>query len=126
LGRDDTIKTIEWKKNPDEHDYPAALSYLTLLYSPEWAKALVEKLRGAPTVEFDAKDIFRAAKLPELDVTNYHVKKNAAKINQGEKISPILLVRDTDKGKLVIADGYHRICAVYQHNEDAVVPCRIV
>lgn len=125
MGRDEA-KTVEWKKNPEEHDYPAALSYLTLLYTPAGAQASVKLLQDAETTEFAAKDIFRAAQLPELDVTNYHVKKNAAKINQGEKMSPILLVRDTIRGKLVIADGYHRICAVYQHDEDAMVPCRIV
>jgi len=34
-----------------------------------------------------------------------------------------LLVR-TDH-KLVIADGYHRVCAIYYLSEDLEIPCRI-
>ena len=56
---------IKWRPSPDEHDYPAALSYLSL-------------------------------------------------------------VRDKAHGKVVIADGYHRLCAVYTFDEDAEIPCKIV
>ena len=35
------------------------------------------------------------------------------------------LVRDAAHGKLIIADGYHRLCAIYSFDEDAVVPCKI-
>jgi hypothetical protein len=38
----------------------------------------------------------------------------------------MLLVRDKSNGKVVIADGYHRLCAVYGFDEDAVIPCKIV
>jgi hypothetical protein len=38
----------------------------------------------------------------------------------------LLLVRDTERSKLVIADGYHRLCSVYQFDEDAWIPCKIV
>jgi len=41
-------------------------------------------------------------------------------------LSPLLLVRDSANGKVVIADGYHRLCAVYSYSEDALIPCRIV
>jgi hypothetical protein len=27
---------------------------------------------------------------------------------------------------VIIADGYHRLCAVYSIDEDAVIPCKIV
>jgi len=37
-----------------------------------------------------------------------------------------LLCRDKDRGKLIIADGYHRLCAVYTFDEDAMIPCKIV
>jgi hypothetical protein len=75
---------------------------------------------------FAAKDIFRASRLPLLGVTNSHVRKNHMKIAAGEKLSPLLLVRDPSNGKLVIADGYHRMCAVYLFDEDTRVPCKIV
>ncbi len=29
-------------------------------------------------------------------------------------------------GKVVIADGYHRLCAVYSYDGDSVIPCKIV
>jgi hypothetical protein len=35
-------------------------------------------------------------------------------------------VRDRANGKVVIADGYHRLCAVYTFDEDAWIPCKIV
>jgi hypothetical protein len=37
-----------------------------------------------------------------------------------------LLCRDERHGKLIIADGYHRLCAVYSFDEDAMIPCQIV
>ena len=75
---------------------------------------------------FAAKDIFRASELPLLGPTNSHVRKNQKKLAAGKKLSPLLLVRDTVHGKLIIADGYHRMCAVYSFDEDTVVPCKIV
>jgi hypothetical protein len=44
----------------------------------------------------------------------------------GEKLSPLLLYRGQRNGKLVIADGYHRLCAVYHFDEDAMIPCKII
>jgi hypothetical protein len=36
-----------------------------------------------------------------------------------------LLIRDPGNGKAIIADGYHRLCAVYSYDENAVIPCKI-
>ncbi|HTZ50957.1 MAG TPA: hypothetical protein VMF68_04845 [Spirochaetia bacterium] len=115
---------ISWLPEPEEHNYPAALSYLQLLYPPDRADALVQALRSAPAVSFKAKDIFRASGLSLLGVSNFHVEKDLRKIAAGKKLSPILLVRG--QGGLIIADGYHRLCAVYSVDEDALIPCRIV
>ena len=41
-------------------------------------------------------------------------------------LSPLLLVRNSPNGKVIIADGYHRLCAVYFTDEDALIPCKIV
>jgi hypothetical protein len=76
--------------------------------------------------QFHAKDVFRASRLPLLGPDNYHVKKVRAKIDQGVALSPILLVRDESNGKVVIADGFHRMCGVYSFDEDAILPCKIV
>ncbi len=116
---------IKWLSQPAEHDYPAALSYLTLIYDAKTAASLVSKLKSAPMSEYKAKDIFRASRLSLLGVSNSHVKKDRVKIKSGDKVSPLLLVRDPANGKVVIADGYHRLCAVYTFDEDAVIPCKI-
>ena len=117
---------IKWLSKPEEHDYPAALSYLSLIYNAKKAVAFVSKLKRAPIAEFKAKDIFRASKLPLLGISNERFKRDEKKIQTGKELSPILLVRDQTNGKVIIADGYHRLCAVYSHNEDAVIPCKIV
>jgi len=117
---------ILWLPEPEEHDYPAALSYLRLIFSDIQAVELVQKLRAAPVEQFKAKDIFRASRLSLLGVSNAHVEKDQAKIREGVPISPLLLVRDPQNGSVVIADGYHRLCAIYASDEDATIPCRIV
>ena len=84
------------------------------------------KLRKQKITKFKAKDIFRASGLSLLGVSNSHVGKDQKKILDGEQLSPILLVRDQQNGKVIITDGYHRLCAVYSLNEDEWIPCKIV
>jgi hypothetical protein len=117
---------ILWLSEPEEHDYPAAESYLNLIYDAETAANYVKALKAAPLSEFKAKDIFRASELSLLGISNAHVKKDQDKILAGRNISPLLLVRDPKNGKVVIADGYHRMCSVYSFDEDAIIPCKIV
>jgi hypothetical protein len=121
-----TATPIRWQSEPQEHDYPAAVSYLSLIYDEETAAQLEKKLHLAPMTAFKAKDIFRASRLSLLGVSNSHVEKDRKQILAGNKLSPLLLVRDTNNGTVVIADGYHRLCAVYTFNEDALIPCKIV
>jgi disulfide oxidoreductase YuzD len=83
-------------------------------------------LRKAKPAAFKAKDIFRASGLSLLGVSNSHVQRDHEKIAKGEELSPILLVRQPRLAKVIVADGYHRMCAVYTVDEDAVIPCRIV
>jgi hypothetical protein len=116
---------VRWLSKPEEHDYPAALSYLRLLYDDVTAAAHVNRLRSAAMSEFKAKDIFRASGLSLLGVSNGHVEKDLQKIRSGQELSPLLLLRDPGNGKVVIADGYHRLCAVYGCDEDALIPCKI-
>jgi hypothetical protein len=114
-----------WLDLPEEHDYPAAASYLALLQPPKKVAKLVTALRKAEVRPFKAKDIFRACGLSLLGVSNSHVDKDRRKIEKGVPLSPLLLVRCPELGKVVIADGYHRLCAVYGINEDALIPCKI-
>jgi hypothetical protein len=117
---------IRWLREPEAQDYPAALSYLKLLHPPKTAKALVKRLRSARVTEFKAKDIFRASRLSLLGISNLHVTRDRRKIARGMALSPLLLVRDPEHGSVVIADGYHRLCAVYSVDEDAIIPSKIV
>jgi len=122
----DSKTTIKWLDNPEEQDYPAAESYLNLIYDSKTATSLSQQLKQAPVSEFKAKDIFRASGLSLLGVSNSHVDKDRKKILAGQALSPLLLVRDPANGKVLIADGYHRMCSVYGFDEDAVIPCKIV
>ena len=79
-----------WLAVPEDHDYPAASSYLSL-----------------------------------LGVSNSYVEKDRKKIPQGIPMSPLLPVRASSHDKVIVADGYHRLCAVYAVNEDALIPCKI-
>jgi hypothetical protein len=117
---------IKWLETPEEHNYPAAESYLGLIQDEQMASELVRQLRNAPMTSFKAKDIFRASGLSLLGVSNSHVEKDRKKILAGHALSPLLLVRDRANGRVVIADGYHRLCSVYGFHEDTVIPCKIV
>lgn len=121
----DKKPVIQWLPEVEEHDYPAAASYLSLIHPEAASAALVAALRAAAQSQFKAKDIFRASGLSLLGVSNSHVDKDRKKIEAGKPLSPLLLVRDTANGKVVVADGYHRLCAVYGYDEDALIPCKI-
>ena len=112
-----------WKDNPDQHDYPAALDYLTLLRSPAQAHKLVKALQKAKITHRKAKDILRASGLALLPEDNIYVARDLGKIQKGEQLSPVLLVRGQP---LLVADGYHRVCASYWIDENADIPCRLV
>ncbi|HTX63040.1 MAG TPA: hypothetical protein VMD28_05345 [Acidimicrobiales bacterium] len=116
-----------WKQEPDEHDYPAAHDYLSLLLGDTDAGHVVKALEGAAVVHRKAKDLLRASRLQLLGPEDPEVLKDLGKVNQGERLSPVLLVRG-DLGSdvaMTVADGYHRICASYHLDEDADIPCRI-
>ena len=117
---------IKWLADSEDHDYPAAGSYLSLLYDEQAAAKYVERLRKAPMSKFKAKDVFRASALSLLGISNSHVDRDRKKILAGQALSPLLLVRAAGNQKVIIADGYHRMCAVYSFDEDAVIPCKIV
>lgn len=117
-----------WKDEPDEHDFPAAADYLSLVFSDQTAAALVDGLKGVEKLDRKAKDLLRASRLTLLPRDNPHVAADLKKVSGGERLSPVLLVRgQAEKGlPLLIADGYHRICASYHLDEDADIPCRLV
>ena len=116
-----------WKTEPDEHDYPAAYDYLTLLITEKQATTVVSRLRKAPISHRKAKDILRASSLEALSSDNAHVAKDLKRIETGELLSPVLLLRaGLERVRpLIVADGYHRICASHHLDENLDIPCRI-
>ena len=118
---------VVWGIEPEDHDYPAAQSFLSLLSDPDEISRIVDELHQAPIELIKAKDVIRASGLPMLERSNFHVKRDLKKIVEKRPLSPILLVRG-DGAKhlsLTIADGYHRACAVYWNNEDDFINARI-
>ena len=118
---------VIWETQPEDHDYPAAQSYLSLLADPDEIARIVDELKASQVELVKAKDVIRAAGLPLLDRSNFHVKRDLKKIVEKKPLTPILLVRG-DGAKhlnLTIADGYHRACAVYWNNEDDVIQAKI-
>ena len=117
-----------WKDTPEEHDFPAAMEYLTLVFEEHNARSLVRRLKKAPTIHRKAKDLIRASGLSLLARENTHVANDLRKIKKGKALSPVLLVRGdgTVGAPLVIADGFHRICASWYKDENLLIACRLV
>ena len=69
-----TTEEITWLAEVEEHDYPAAESYLRLIYSDEKVAEVVAALRKAPLVQFKAKDIFRASYLSLRAASNQRLE----------------------------------------------------
>ncbi len=120
--------TEHWQEEPEDHDFPAAADYLSLVAPQNEVDRVVALLRSAETIHRKAKDLLRASRLSLLPADNVHVRKDLAKVAEGKLLSPVLLVRGRgDKGMpLTVADGYHRICASHHIDENADVPCRLV
>jgi len=119
---------MKWLSAPQEHDYPAAVAYLSLTAEDAQVADIVARLKNAPETKQKAKDILRASRLALLPKDDAHVVGDLAKVTNGEALSPVLLVRgDLNADRpLVIADGYHRVCVSYYVDVDTDIPCRIV
>jgi len=118
--------SIKWLSTSKDANYDAAISYLRLIYDPMKVLDLINRLKKEEIVEFQAKDILRASGLTLLDGTNKTVEKDLNKIKAGISLSPILLIRDLDHNKVVVADGFHRLVACYKFSENITMKCKIV
>jgi hypothetical protein len=118
---------LRWLDEPESKDYDAARSYLSLLVPEAELDGLIERLRTATAGRWRAKDILRATRLPLLrDRDSAEVAEKLAKVRAKEPLSPILIVVLRPDVVAQVADGYHRTCAAYLCDEDAVVPGRIL
>jgi len=121
-------QTVTWLPKPENHDYQAAEDYLSLIMPPKKAADYRQKLSAAQDdiTRRKAKDILRASQLALLDEQNKHVASDLAKASSGKALSPILLIRGDDQHPLIVADGYHRVCASYWIDENTDIPCILV
>ena len=101
---------------------------MSLLYSDAEAVKLLRALRKAKTSEYLAKDLLRACALPLLPRDEPHVDADLKRIHKGKSLPPVLLIRGavTRGVPLTVADGYHRICAIYYYDANAPIRCRMV
>ena len=117
---------IRWLEEPEEKDYLAADSFLSMVLAPSALSETIAALRTAPLGHWAAKDLLRAAELPPLKPKqSAEVAEKLKKIKNGIPISPVLLIGGI-RDYLVIGDGYHRASAAYRVDEDAQVPGRLL
>lgn len=119
---------IAWKKAPEAAEFKSSLNFLSLIFPAEKCEEIVRDLRAESPISRAAKDLLRAANLPLLSPDEPHVKEDLKKIQKGKPLAPVLLVRGnmTEGVPLIVADGYHRICAIVHYEESALIPCLIV
>jgi hypothetical protein len=100
---------LVWAKAPEKRDYEAAAAFLSLVFRTARANALVRAMRRKPITQRSAKE------------------DDLKKISKGKPLAPVLLVcGDMSKGvPLLVADGYHRICAVCHYDEFAPIACQM-
>lgn len=121
-------QTVKWLPKPEKHDFQAAEDYLSLIMPAKRAAEWRRKLTAARDniTHRKAKDILRASQLALLGEDNKHVASDLRKAASGTALSPILLLRGDDTHPLIVADGYHRVCASYWIDENTDIPCILV
>jgi hypothetical protein len=121
-------QTVKWLPKPEKHDFQQAEDYLSLIMPAKRAAEYRKKLSAARNeiTHRKAKDILRASRLDLLGEDDKHVAADLRKAASGAALSPILLLRGGDAHPLIVADGYHRVCASYWIDENTDIPCVLV
>ena len=88
------------------------------------SKRLVKALEARGAMEYTT--VIAATALLEAR-NDPHVNADLHKIHDGKALAPVMLVRGDAQNRrpLIIADGYHRICAAYYFDENRFVDCRM-
>jgi hypothetical protein len=112
-----------WRNRPAREDFAAARNYLSLQFPAALVSRLIDQARRARCLERAAKDLLRASNLPILPSDDPQVAADLKRIHKGKPLSPVVLVQgDAMKGRpLIIADGYHRVCAACHVSENIPV-----
>jgi hypothetical protein len=116
------LRSPQWIDTPEDHSYTDARDYLSLMLGDEQADQGVELLRETPVITRKAKDILRASGHKLAPADDPAVGKVFDKVRRGEPLSPVLLFRAYP---MIIADGFHRVCALYHLDPDIGVLCQI-
>lgn len=113
--------SLKWAKKPKSKNYAAAKSYLDLQFGRKRALALTKRLKRARVDKCAARDILRASHTPMAEVKAFDWDKQDKAIKRGRRFAPILLVCGEHGAPVVIADGFHRLCAAFAHDQDVKV-----
>jgi len=121
-------QTVKWQPRPEKHDFQSAEDYLSLIMPAKRATEYRKRLAAARNdiTHRKARDILRASQLALLGEDNKHVAADLRKAASGAALSPILLLRGDGENPLIVADGYHRVCASYWIDENTDIPCILV
>lgn len=116
------VREPRWAAEPTADDVADAAWFLTLLGIPGPLTADPQQR------DYPAKDLLRAARLALLGRDNPGVRKWRTRLRDGEEIPPVLLRVGTVGGArpLILAEGYHRVCACYQEDETTPVACHFL
>lgn len=116
---------VLWLEDAVDGDYAAAAHYLALLETPKAIDKALTEMKTAPIVKYKAVDLLRAAQLSVPKAEERPTREQIKKIKLGEPISPVLLLRVGVLKKVIVADGFHRICAAYRLDPDVCVHCKL-
>jgi len=114
---------LQWLDDVADHDFEAAVAYLTLKFDQKQARSAVSRLRKTEVTRRRANDILRACNLVPLPLDDPGVRRDLLDAVSGKRLSPVLVVSTGDGGD--IADGYHRVSLAYHLDPFGDVPLRI-
>lgn len=117
--------SITWLDDANPSDYEAAAHYLALVDTQKNIDKTVTDLKAGAIVEYKATDLLRAAQLTIPKADDRPTREQIKKIKHGEPVAPVLLVRAPALKKVIVADGFHRICAAYRIDPDVVLHCKL-
>ena len=102
---------IKWSNSASDDDVQDARNFLFLI-GMDWRA-------GGLSITIPAKDILRASSLltSVLPKDNAGVKKYLDRFKKGETISRVLLVVGQETKPLIVAEGFHRVCAAWWTEE---------
>ena len=119
------MPSITWQDDANPVDYEAAGHYLALVDIQKNIDKTLADLKAGAIVEYKATDLLRAAQLIVPKADDRPTREQIKKIKHGEPVSPVLLVRVPALRKVIVADGFHRICAAYRIDPDVVLHCKL-